>query len=123
VTGKNNSYWFITPDGSFYRWNSTAQPGENFLVNSQLVAQFDQTLGPANCHDVYYGDRIGYWQLECIQRVEHLVGEGDASAQGRGFQRIAREYMGDHADRVPYVVAARVGRTWSPPSPWPLTIR
>jgi peptidoglycan/LPS O-acetylase OafA/YrhL/4-amino-4-deoxy-L-arabinose transferase-like glycosyltransferase len=77
-----------------------------------LSAQFDQTLGTANCDDVYYGDRIGYWQLECIQRVEHLVGEGDASAQGRGFQRIAREYVGDHADRVPYVVAARVGRTF-----------
>lgn len=77
-----------------------------------LSAQFDQTLGTANCDDVYYGDRIGYWQLECIQRVEHLVDEGDASAQGRGFQRIAREYMRDNADRVPYVVAARVGRTF-----------
>jgi peptidoglycan/LPS O-acetylase OafA/YrhL len=77
-----------------------------------LSAQFDQTLGTANCDDVYYGDRIGYWQLQCIQRVEHLVGEGDASAQGRGFQRIAREYVSDHADRVPYVVAARVGRTF-----------
>jgi peptidoglycan/LPS O-acetylase OafA/YrhL/4-amino-4-deoxy-L-arabinose transferase-like glycosyltransferase len=77
-----------------------------------LSAQFDQTLGTANCDDVYYGDRVGYWQLQCIQRVEHLVGEGDASAQGRGFQRIAREYVRDHADRVPYVVAARVGRTF-----------
>jgi peptidoglycan/LPS O-acetylase OafA/YrhL/4-amino-4-deoxy-L-arabinose transferase-like glycosyltransferase len=83
-----------------------------FEKPTTLSAQFDQTLGTANCDDVYYGDRVGYWQLQCIQRVEHLVGEGDASAQGRGFQRIARDYMRDHLDRVPYVVAARVGRTF-----------
>ncbi|HLM65728.1 MAG TPA: acyltransferase [Acidimicrobiales bacterium] len=83
-----------------------------FEEPTTLSAQFDQTLGTANCDDVYYGDRIGYWQLGCIQRVEHLVGEGDASAQGRGFQRIAREYVADHTGRVPYVMAARVGRAF-----------
>ena len=77
-----------------------------------LSAQFDQTLGTANCDTVYFGDRVGYWSLACIQETEHLVGEGDASAQGRGFSRIAREYMRDHTGRVPYVVAARVGRTF-----------
>jgi peptidoglycan/LPS O-acetylase OafA/YrhL len=77
-----------------------------------LSAQFDQTLGTANCDDVYYGERTGYWSLACIQRTEHLVGEGDASAQGRGFARIARQYMRDHAERVPLVVGARVGRTF-----------
>ena len=77
-----------------------------------LSAQFDQTLGTANCDTVYFGDRVGYWSLGCIQATEHLVGEGDASAQGRGFARLAREYMRDHAGRVPYVVAARVGRTF-----------
>lgn len=77
-----------------------------------LSAQFDQTLGTANCEEVYHGDRVGYWSLACIQATEHLVPEGDASAQGKGFRRIAFEYAGDHADRVPYVVAARVGRTF-----------
>ncbi len=77
-----------------------------------LSAQFDQTLGTANCDDVYYGERTGYWSLACIQRTEHLVGEGDASAQGRGFARIARQYMRDHTARVPWVVGARVGRTF-----------
>ena len=77
-----------------------------------LSAQFDQTLGTANCDRVYFGDRVGYWSLACIQETEPLVGEGDASAQGRGFARIARQYMRDHAGRVPYVVAARVGRTF-----------
>ncbi|HKH04105.1 MAG TPA: acyltransferase family protein [Acidimicrobiales bacterium] len=83
-----------------------------FEEPTTLSAQFDQTLGTANCEDVYYGDRIGYWQLGCIQRVEHLVGEGDASAQGRGFQRIAREYMAENTRRIPYVVGARVGRAF-----------
>ncbi|HEX6166885.1 MAG TPA: acyltransferase family protein [Acidimicrobiales bacterium] len=77
-----------------------------------LSAQFDQTLGTANCETVYFGDRVGYWSLACIQATEHLVGEGDASAQGKGFREIAIRYARDHRDRVPYVVAARVGRTF-----------
>jgi peptidoglycan/LPS O-acetylase OafA/YrhL/4-amino-4-deoxy-L-arabinose transferase-like glycosyltransferase len=77
-----------------------------------LSAQFDQTLGTANCDTVYEGDRVGYWSLACIQETEHLVGEGDASAQGKGFREIALQYARDHRDRVPYVVAARIGRTF-----------
>jgi len=77
-----------------------------------LSAQFDQTLGTANCETVYFGDRVGYWSLGCIQATEHLVGDGDASAQGKGFREIAIRYARDHGDRVPYVVAARVGRTF-----------
>ena len=60
---------------------SSSPPGwattwPRFEEPTTLSAQFDQTLGTANCEDVYYGDRIGYWQLACIQRVEYLVGEG-----------------------------------------------
>ncbi len=77
-----------------------------------LSAQFDQTLGTANCETVYYGDRVGYWSLACIQATEHLVGEGDASVQGRGFREIAFRYARANQDRVPYVVAGRVGRTF-----------
>ena len=77
-----------------------------------LSAQFDQTLGTANCEEVYYDDQVGYWSLACIQATEHLVPEGDASAQGVGFRRIALDYAREHADRVPYVVAGRVGRTF-----------
>ncbi|HET6949898.1 MAG TPA: glycosyltransferase family 39 protein, partial [Acidimicrobiales bacterium] len=84
-----------------------------FEEPTTLSAQFDQTLGTANCEEVYYGDRVGYWSLACIQATEHLVGDGDASAQGRGFARIARRYMRDHTERVPFVVAARVGRTFA----------
>jgi peptidoglycan/LPS O-acetylase OafA/YrhL/4-amino-4-deoxy-L-arabinose transferase-like glycosyltransferase len=83
-----------------------------FQEPTTLSAQFDQTLGTANCEEVYYGDRVGYWALSCIQETEPLVGDGDASAQGRGFARIARQYMRDHAERVPFVAAARVGRTF-----------
>lgn len=83
-----------------------------FQEPTTLSAQFDQTLGTANCEEVYYGDRVGYWSLACIQATEHLVPEGDASAQGKGFREIALRYARDHSDRVPYVVAGRIGRTF-----------
>jgi peptidoglycan/LPS O-acetylase OafA/YrhL/4-amino-4-deoxy-L-arabinose transferase-like glycosyltransferase len=83
-----------------------------FEEPTTLSAQLDQTLGTANCETVYEGDRVGYWSLACIQETEHLVPEGDASVQGRGFRDIAFDYAREHGDRVPYVVAARVGRTF-----------
>ena len=83
-----------------------------FEEPTTLSAQLDQTLGTANCETVYEGDRVGYWSLACIQETEHLVPEGDASAQGRGFRELAFDYAREHRDRVPYVVASRVGRTF-----------
>ena len=83
-----------------------------FEEPTTLSAQLDQTLGTANCDEVYEGDRVGYWSLSCIQATEHLVPEGDASAQGKGFREIAYRYAREHGDRLPYVVAARVGRTF-----------
>ena len=83
-----------------------------FEEPATLSAQLDQTFGTANCESVYEGDRVGYWSLACIQETEHLVPEGDASAQGKGFREIAFRYARDHSDRLPYVVAARVGRTF-----------
>jgi peptidoglycan/LPS O-acetylase OafA/YrhL/4-amino-4-deoxy-L-arabinose transferase-like glycosyltransferase len=83
-----------------------------FEEPTTLSAQLDQTLGTANCETVYEGDRVGYWSLACIQETEHLVPEGDASVQGRGFRELAFDYAREHQDRVPYVVAARVGRTF-----------
>jgi peptidoglycan/LPS O-acetylase OafA/YrhL/4-amino-4-deoxy-L-arabinose transferase-like glycosyltransferase len=83
-----------------------------FEEPTTLSAQLDQTIGTANCETVYEGDRVGYWSLSCIQETEHLVPEGDASVQGRGFREIAFDYASEHRDRVPYVVAARVGRTF-----------
>ncbi len=83
-----------------------------FEEPTTLSAQLDQTFGTANCESVYEGDRVGYWSLACIQETEHLVPEGDASAQGKGFREIAFRYAREHRDRLPYVVAARVGRTF-----------
>ena len=60
-----------------------------FEEPTTLSAQLDQTFGTANCESVYEGDRVGYWSLSCIQETEHLVPEGDASAQGKGFREIA----------------------------------
>jgi 4-amino-4-deoxy-L-arabinose transferase-like glycosyltransferase len=83
-----------------------------FEEPTTLSLQIGATLGAANCDDVYYGDLLGYWNNACNVRVDHLVGEGDSSERAAGFARIARQYVGDNAGRVPSVVAARVGRTF-----------
>jgi hypothetical protein len=67
-------------------------------------------LRGANCEDTYGGPRLGYWNGTChpIPRVP-----GDLSAQAAETRRVGLEYMTDHVDELPLVMAARVGRVWS----------
>jgi 4-amino-4-deoxy-L-arabinose transferase-like glycosyltransferase len=65
------------------------------------------TLVGANC-DSTYEDVVGFWDLECAPPVQ-----GDQSVQSEEYRRLAVDYARDHLDRVPAVVAARVGRVWS----------
>jgi 4-amino-4-deoxy-L-arabinose transferase-like glycosyltransferase len=71
------------------------------------------TIAGANCHDTYYGDRLGGWEYFCLRFERwHATGEPEAAF----FEQLAREgleYARDHAARVPLVVAARVGRVTS----------
>lgn len=62
----------------------------------------------ANCDDVYYGNATGLWQRGCLPEVR-----GDQSTANAEYRSDALRYIRDHADRVPAVVLARVGRTWS----------
>ncbi|HUF83118.1 MAG TPA: glycosyltransferase family 39 protein [Acidimicrobiia bacterium] len=65
----------------------------------------------ANCDDVYSGDGIGYWSLTCSADVPM---KGRDKSEVSDLQREkAFDYIGDHLGRVPVVVAARVGRTFS----------
>ena len=75
------------------------------------------TMAAANCDSTYYGSRIGYKDYACAQRVwaeaaQHNPGwdELDESQQDRLLRNEARAYVDDHLERVPIVVAARVGR-------------
>jgi 4-amino-4-deoxy-L-arabinose transferase-like glycosyltransferase len=68
----------------------------------------------SNCHPAYHGDRLGYWWFGCA-----LMGESERDKVGDGSvldsERTERavEYMSDHADRLPVVFLARLGRTWA----------
>jgi hypothetical protein len=74
-------------------------------------------MAGSNCDDVYSGTAIGLTSLsvECngtgvTDDTDHP--SGDQSQQSREWRRRAFEYIGDHAGRLPAVVAARVGRVW-----------
>ena len=62
----------------------------------------------ANCDSTYFDD-IGGWDVRCLAVVPGVEGE-DASVDADRRREIALDYAGDHLDRVPVVVAARIGR-------------
>ena len=65
-------------------------------------------LAGANCDEVYGGDDIGGWNLECVS-PQRSTNEGE---QGDRWRREGLEYMRDHRGRLPKVATARVLRTW-----------
>jgi 4-amino-4-deoxy-L-arabinose transferase-like glycosyltransferase len=67
------------------------------------------TLAGANCPSVYYGSSTGFWSLACGQNPP----PGDQSQVSSALRRRGLDYMKHHLSRVPLVVLARVGRTWS----------
>jgi 4-amino-4-deoxy-L-arabinose transferase-like glycosyltransferase len=67
------------------------------------------TLAGANCDAVYHGNALGLWSLSCASDPP----PGDQSQVASALRRRGLDYMTAHASRVPVVVAARLGRTWS----------
>jgi 4-amino-4-deoxy-L-arabinose transferase-like glycosyltransferase len=69
-------------------------------------------LAGSNCDHVYYGSAIGLTYLEppCIDIPQP---HGDQSQVSSIYRQRAFHYMSDHQTRLPLVVAARIGRTWS----------
>lgn len=66
-------------------------------------------LAGANCPVVYSGPFIGAWAFGCVTKV-HV--SGDQSVASARYQHVAVQYIEHHLDRLPVVVAARVGRVW-----------
>ncbi|MGK2929711.1 MAG: ArnT family glycosyltransferase [Acidimicrobiales bacterium] len=62
-----------------------------------------------SCDETYGGRFLGYWKIDCAYQgdtgADPSVGEKRARAE-------ALDYIGDNLERVPAVVAARVGRLW-----------
>ena len=75
----------------------------------------DLTLAYSNCPSVYEGSLLGYWDLSCADLESGFTVEEyraqDQSERNEVFREQALDHVTDNADRVPTVVAARVGRT------------
>jgi 4-amino-4-deoxy-L-arabinose transferase-like glycosyltransferase len=67
------------------------------------------TMLAANCDPSYSGPHLGGGDVAC---ADHRV-EGDPSVANADFRTRALDYLGDHLDRWPVVVVARVARMWS----------
>jgi hypothetical protein len=84
-----------------------------------LSTGFGVTLASANCDATYYAPYTGYWNMRCAQLIRNdLPPNLDQSEQDPIFRREALDYVGDHLDRLPSVVAARWGRISSVWQPW-----
>jgi hypothetical protein len=67
------------------------------------------TLAGANCDAVYHGRAIGFWSLACASNPP----PGDQSQVSSALRRRGIDYAKAHVSRLPAVVLARLGRTWS----------
>jgi hypothetical protein len=76
-----------------------------------LSSGFGQTVYSANCHDTYFGPEIGYLSLHCLL-TSPAFPPADESVQDERFRNLASEYAKDHKGQVPFVVFARLGRTF-----------
>lgn len=65
-------------------------------------------LVQGNCEGPYYGPDIGYYSLACIPPTP----EGDETDDDRHYRRVARDYIEANGGRLPFVMVARVARTW-----------
>jgi 4-amino-4-deoxy-L-arabinose transferase-like glycosyltransferase len=63
----------------------------------------------SNCDSTYHGSLLGFHDGFCGV-IDDLPEENSKEAAIR--RRKAFDYIGDHVDRLPVVVAARVGRVW-----------
>ncbi len=65
-------------------------------------------IAGANCDRAYYGDLLGQWELSCLNRRR----PGNEAEVANALRRDGLRYAREHADRLPVVLAARLGRTF-----------
>ncbi|HEY7105560.1 MAG TPA: hypothetical protein VH986_04105, partial [Acidimicrobiia bacterium] len=87
------------------------------------------TLCGANNHDSWYGKGTGLWVISVNERTGKAVAGSsgacavpqgtltdagiDASQLSNDLRADAFDFIGDHLDRLPVVVAVRIARVWS----------
>lgn len=91
--------------GPWIGWNlARFEKSVTFSTNDGI------TICGANLRQVYFGTGTGLWALDCALLD---VPAGDRSVASAALRRRGLEFIGDHLDRLPIVVAARIGRVWS----------
>jgi 4-amino-4-deoxy-L-arabinose transferase-like glycosyltransferase len=78
-----------------------------------LSTSLGSAMQIANCDSVYAGERMGYYDLACSFRVPRDPPDMDASERDLQLRDTALDHMRANLDRLPAVVLARYGRTWS----------
>lgn len=79
-----------------------------------LTTGVGSTFAGSNLHSTYYEPLLGGWDPVNLYRTpagRHP--SRNEAVQSDHWLRDARRYAGDHLGRLPIVLAARVGRTWS----------
>ena len=84
-------------------YNQTRFDESTWLSTNDGVASRARTA-----HATYHGELLGNWDLRCLEPTP----VGDQSVRSAEWRSWAFDYMGDHAGRLPVVVAARVLRSW-----------
>jgi hypothetical protein len=74
-----------------------------------MSTQDGLTLVGTNCPAAFDGPGRGFWHLSCAFEVPVPDG-ADQSVRSAIYRDVAIDYLGDHLDQVPSVVAARLGR-------------
>lgn len=95
-----------------YNWTRFSEP--TFMTSGTGAV-----LSAGACDAAFYGEFTGYYGGNCFQQY---VDEGwvewpdpvrlDESERDAVSRRAALRYMREHAERIPVVVAARIGRMW-----------
>jgi 4-amino-4-deoxy-L-arabinose transferase-like glycosyltransferase len=75
-----------------------------------LTTNDGATLLGANCERTYT-EELGGWSLFCLLESDLANPDADESELSAVQRDEALEFVGDHLDRVPVVVAARLGRS------------
>jgi 4-amino-4-deoxy-L-arabinose transferase-like glycosyltransferase len=94
--------------GPWFGYNLTRFQDTTFVSTNDGIA----LLG-SNCYVTYYTSAIGFTTLTPGQCLPANPPPGDDSVAARAYRDKAFTYMRGHLQRLPVVLAARVGRDWS----------
>jgi hypothetical protein len=76
-----------------------------------LTTNDGTTLGGTYCDEAFHGPDLGNWSLLCVADPPGVLSDEDPSVRSARLRSQAVAYAREHVDRLPLVVAARLGRS------------